>query len=103
MRIETIATSIYALLLLIGGIIGFISAQSLPSLLMGGLSALLAGICAWGIHTGKPFGKTGIIILSSLLLGFFGYRFALTAKFMPGGLMALLSAGLVLLLLCRKR
>jgi uncharacterized membrane protein (UPF0136 family) len=87
-----IALSIYAVLLAVGGVIGYTKAGSKPSL-YAGLASALATLLAlvltfqnsdWGMYLGA--------LVALLLAGFFGYRFAIkTRKFMPAGLLAVLS------------
>lgn len=86
-----ISIALYALLLLIGGIIGHSIANSLPSLIMGSVTAILFAVLAF------QKGKTAhliTLILTVLLTGFFGYRFFLTMKFFPAGFMSLVSLAL---------
>lgn len=83
-----IAVGIYALLLLVGGIIGHYKADSLASLMMGSAFALAFGILAF--QKGKTVNYITIGLTLVLVL-FFGYRYSLTFKFMPAGLMSLLS------------
>ncbi len=99
MKTDTIATGLYVFLLILGGMIGYFTAHSLPSLLMGTGFAALMGFCAWGIHKGCIYSTYSAIGLSALLFAFFSYRFWLTSKFFPGGMMAILSLGLLLLLI----
>jgi uncharacterized membrane protein (UPF0136 family) len=86
------ALAIYALLLAVGGVIGFVKARSRPSLIAGVASAVAAlmalGLSLMGIRFGLPLGMT----LAIVLFVFFGYRYALRGrKFMPSGLMAVVS------------
>lgn len=84
-----IAVGIYALLLLIGGVVGHYTAGSLASLISGSAFALVFGILAF--QKGKAVNYI-TIGLTLVLLGFFGYRYYfLGFKFMPAGLMILLS------------
>jgi uncharacterized membrane protein (UPF0136 family) len=83
---------IYAVLLAVGGVIGFVRARSRPSLIAGvgsAVGALMAlGLAIVGSRFGFPLGFT----LALVLFVFFGYRYALQAhRFMPSGLMAVVS------------
>lgn len=87
-----ITLGIYALLLAVGGLIGYLKAGSRPSLIAGSLSALTAiGALALSVgnyRLGIPLG----LILSITLFVLFGYRYAVkTRKFMPSGLLAIAS------------
>ncbi len=87
-----IALGVYAGLLAVGGVIGYTKAGSRPSLIAGlgsAVAALLALVLSflssgWGLGLGA--------LLAILLAVFFGYRFAVkTRKFMPAGLLAVVS------------
>jgi uncharacterized membrane protein (UPF0136 family) len=87
-----VTLAIYALLLAVGGIIGFVKARSRPSLIAGigsAVGAIVAlGLAASGSRFGFPLGMA----LAIVLFVFFGYRYALRAhRFMPSGLMAIVS------------
>lgn len=82
---------IYALLILIGGIMGHVMAASTTSLIMGiifGAFLLLTAIGTWKDHLLPAyFGVLLILVLD----GFFTYRFLYTLSFFPAGLMCLIS------------
>lgn len=87
-----ITLGIYALLLAVGGVIGYVKAGSRPSLIAGSISALAAllalGLSIGNNRLGVPLG----LILSVALFVLFGYRYAAkTGKFMPSGLIAIAS------------
>ena len=87
-----ITLGIYAMLLAIGGLIGYFKAGSRPSLIAGLLSAAAAftalGLSIGDNRWGVPLG----LVLSIVLFLLFGYRYAAkTGKFMPSGLLAVLS------------
>jgi uncharacterized membrane protein (UPF0136 family) len=79
---------VYIVLLLAGGLMGFIKANSKISLITSALFAALLALCATGVI--KPFYIADILV--GLLLIVFGVRFAKGKKFMPSGLMLGLSA-----------
>lgn len=99
-----IALGVYALLLAVGGVMGFVKARSQASLKAGLLSAIIASVCAgWSIRDpGTGFGLG--IVLALVLLSLFAPRFAKSRKFMPAGLLCVASlvvAALLALLLIR--
>jgi uncharacterized membrane protein (UPF0136 family) len=73
----------YIILLVIGGLIGFLKAKSNVSLIMSVAFAAALSLCAAGIIF-RPYVAD---ILLALLLVVFGVRLAKTKKFMPSGLM----------------
>ncbi len=73
---------IYIVLLLAGGLMGFLKAKSKASLIASSLFALPLILTAVGVL--PPW--AGDLTLFVLLI-FFGVRFVKTRKFMPGGLM----------------
>ena len=77
---------IYIVLLVIGGLIGFLKAKSKISLLTSVAFAIVLSICALDI---LPI-EVSWGILSFLAL-FFLIRFLKNKKFMPGGMMTLLT------------
>jgi uncharacterized membrane protein (UPF0136 family) len=87
-----ITLGIYAVLLAVGGLIGYFKAGSRASLIAGSISAVAAfgalGLSAKSHPWGVPLG----LILSISLFVLFGYRYAVkTRKFMPSGLLAVAS------------
>lgn len=87
-----VTLGIYAALLAVGGIMGFVRARSRPSLIAGLISAssalLALGLSLLGYRFGVPLGMT----LALVMFVFFGYRYAARSrKFMPSGLLAVVS------------
>jgi len=78
---------IYTVLLLGGGLMGFLKAGSKISLITSAAFAVPLVLCALGIL--KPFMIAQIVI--AVLAAVFGIRFAKGKKFMPSGLMLVLS------------
>ncbi len=94
---------IYALLILVGGMIGYNQAHSLPSLIAGVTFSLLLFACAIGMFKRSILAYTLSMVFILLLTFFFTYRYVLTAKFMPSGMMAIISAICFLFILTRAR
>ena len=79
---------IYIVLLVVGGLIGFLKAGSKVSLIMSAAFAAALSLCALGILR-VPYLVDGLLVA---LLLVFTMRLAKTKKFMPSGLMLVLTA-----------
>jgi len=90
---------IYALLLGGGGFMGYRKAGSRASLIAGSSTAAVA-VAAAAIALVQPrLGQSLGITLAICLTALFGYRYLVkTKKFMPSGLLAVLSLGVALAL-----
>lgn len=90
---------IYLVLLLAGGVIGFVKAKSAVSLVMSLIFGALLALCALGIIPGQFSGDLVLVALIAV----FAHRFQKTRKFVPAGIMtvitiaALLVRGMILL------
>ena len=87
-----VTLGIYAVLLGVGGLMGYLKAGSRASLIAGSISSIAAftalGLSIGNSRWGTPLG----LILSIVLFLLFGYRYAVkTRKFMPSGLLAVVS------------
>lgn len=91
MKSAGLITLIYGLLLLVGGLMGRLKAASTASLVTGVGFGLLAIVLSIGIFKRSLFSAYFALILTFLLDAFFTYRLLLTMKFMPSGLMAIIS------------
>ena len=91
MKLAAITVLVYALMVSAGGLVGYVQAKSIPSLISGILSGIVLLICGWLVWQGSMAAgyTSGAVVL--LLALFFGYRFVTTNKFMPGGMMLILS------------
>ena len=78
---------IYIILLVAGGLVGFFKGKSRVSLIMSVAFALALSFCAAGIIF-RPY--VADLLLAALLV-VFGMRLAKTKKFMPSGLMLVLT------------
>ena len=79
---------VYIVLLVIGGLIGFLKAKSQVSLIMSCSFAGALVLCATGIINQRVYIAT---ILLVALLVVFAIRLAKTKKFMPAGMMLALT------------
>lgn len=78
---------VYFGFLLLGGLVGFLKAGSKASLIASSILSIPILLCALGTLS-LGFAKGFLVFL----LLFFAFRFAKSKKFMPMGLMAVLSA-----------
>jgi uncharacterized membrane protein (UPF0136 family) len=97
---EQVILILYAVLLAVGGVMGFVKARSQASLISGLLSAVAAAGAAvlslMGYGWGIPLG----VMLAIALFILFGYRYAIrNKKFMPSGVLAVVSLAVLLILL----
>ncbi len=88
MQFENLVFWIYLVLLLVGGLIGFLKAKSKVSLIMSVVAAALLVLTRTGIFS-QPAMIANVIM--ALLLVVFAIRLVKTKKFMPAGLMLLLT------------
>jgi uncharacterized membrane protein (UPF0136 family) len=98
-NIPAVVLWIYIVLLLAGGMMGFVKAGSKISLITSSIFAVLLALCALGII--RPFYIAEILL--GLLIVVFGMRFAKGRKFMPSGLMLGMSAVVLAVLLFVKQ
>ncbi len=80
----------YGTLALVGGIMGYVQAQSRISLISGSISGILLIISSLMQLWGQSWGLTLATVVTAVLIIAFVIRFAKTRKFMPAGLMMLL-------------
>lgn len=82
-----IAAIAYGALTLLGGVIGYATAKSKPSLISGlvvGLLLIVSGVLYW---QGYPWARIAAMFLTFLLFDVFVWRLVKTRKLMPAGLM----------------
>lgn len=98
MTVLVLATLFYGILLLFGGIMGYVSAKSKPSLISGVISGLLLLVSAFlqwqQIQTGLLLAQIATLALAIV----FSIRLWKTRKFMPAGLMLAVSVAMLVLL-----
>ena len=99
-----IALLLYAVVIAAGGIMGYVSAQSMVSLVNGLIAAVLL-LVGLAVSFKNPPAGFGLCAVVALALGvFFAYRFFTTGKWMPSGVTMILSAvAFVVMLLAALR
>lgn len=81
----------YGLIVMAGGVIGYMTAGSIPSLIMGITFGLLLLGSGWALTKKSTLAHFSAVTLSTILALFFLYRFGITWKIMPAGMMAAIS------------
>lgn len=89
---------IYIVLLFLGGLVGYLKANSKASLIMSATFAGLLALCNTNAVFQPSFARILSTIVLVFLLIFFSVRLTKSKKFMPNGLMAVLT--LAALVLC---
>ncbi len=82
---------IFGALTIIGGVIGYVKAGSLPSIIAGVVTGVLLLVAGWILPTNRMIGIVIALIISFLLAAQFIPKFIRTGKAMPAGLMSILS------------
>ena len=78
-------------LTILGGIIGYVSKGSVPSIIAGSISGILLLVAALLLPNHLIAGLALALIISLLLAGQFVPKFVQTGKAMPAGMMSILS------------
>jgi uncharacterized membrane protein (UPF0136 family) len=87
---------VFGALTIIGGIIGYVKAGSLPSITAGAITGVLLVIAAALLPEHRAIGLATALIISLLLALQFVPKFIHTSRIMPAGMMSILSViGLV--------
>jgi len=102
MKLNSVLVLFYAILVLTGGIIGYVKAGSLASIGMSGTIAAILIACAWGIYQNNLLAFYGAFACTAFLSAFFMYRFFLTFNFMPAGMMLIISLLFLAFLFIRR-
>src|SRR5205823_14430114 len=89
------ATKVYFLifgaLTIIGGVIGYVKAGSLPSIIAGSITGVLLLVAGALLPEHRAIGLATGLVISLLLAAQFVPKFIRTGKAMPAGMMSLLS------------
>ncbi|HEY0455056.1 MAG TPA: TMEM14 family protein [Verrucomicrobiae bacterium] len=78
---------VYIVLLMAGGMIGFLKAKSKMSLITSSIFAALLVLCATPGILDPRMSRILANVILAVLLVFFASRFTKSRKFMPGGMM----------------
>lgn len=92
-------TLIYGLLILMGGIMGHIKAQSRISLFTGIVFGFLLLLSSWALFKEMKIGAYSALLLTVALLGVFTWRYIGTLKIFPPAVMGIFSLIVLILLL----
>ncbi|HEY1893736.1 MAG TPA: TMEM14 family protein [Chthoniobacterales bacterium] len=82
---------IFGILTIAGGIIGYVKAASVPSLIAGGITGILLVVAAFLLPEHRAAGLATAFIVSLLLAAQFVPKFLRTGRVMPAGMMSILS------------
>jgi uncharacterized membrane protein (UPF0136 family) len=83
---------VFGILTIAGGVIGYVRAGSMPSIIAGSISGILLLVAAFLLPDHRVAGLATGLIISLLLAGQFIPKFIRTGKAMPAGMMSVLSA-----------
>lgn len=93
-----ISIFIYTTLLLIGGVMGYVKAGSVMSLVMGVVFSLFLTIFVIQFKQGKSWAGQCLLLTVLILDGFFSVRYIKTQALMPAGLFTVLSSILLVII-----
>src|SRR6266853_3926801 len=82
---------VFGILTIAGGVIGYVKAGSLPSIVAGSITGVLLLVAAFLLPEHRAAGLATAFIVSLLLAAQFVPKFIRTGKVMPAGLMSILS------------
>ncbi len=91
MKIAGWTSVVYAIIVFIGGMIGYATAGSSASAISGAVCGVLMLAAGIGTILGKRTAAMLALAITFILDGFFSYRFMLSFSFMPAGMMAVLT------------
>ena len=82
---------IFGVLTIAGGIVGYLKAGSVASIIAGSITGILLLVGAFLLPEHRAIGLATVFIMSLLLAAQFAPKFIRTGKVMPAGMMAILS------------
>ena len=91
MEVAKIYFIVFGVLTIAGGIIGYVKAGSVASIIAGSITGILLLVAAFLLPQHRAIGLATAFIISLLLAAQFVPKFIRTGKIMPAGMMAILS------------
>src|SRR5947207_15282988 len=82
---------IFGILTVVGGVVGYIKAGSVASIIAGSITGVLLLVAAFLLPEHRAIGLATALIVSLLLAAQFVPKFLNTGRMMPAGLMSVLS------------
>ena len=82
---------IFGALTIVGGVIGYVKAGSVPSIIAGAITGVLLLVAGWTLPGNRTVGLAMALIVSVLLAVQFVPKLIRTGKMMPAGLMSVRS------------
>jgi uncharacterized membrane protein (UPF0136 family) len=83
---------VFGVLTIVGGIIGYVKAGSMASIIAGSITGVLLLVAAFLLPEHRMVGLATALIVSLLLAAQFIPKFLRTGRVMPAGIMSVLSA-----------
>ncbi|HEY5992077.1 MAG TPA: TMEM14 family protein [Candidatus Udaeobacter sp.] len=83
---------VFGVLTILGGIVGYVKAGSVASIIAGSITGVLLLVAAFVLPEHRMVGLATALIVSLLLAGQFIPKFLQTGRVMPAGIMSVLSA-----------
>jgi uncharacterized membrane protein (UPF0136 family) len=99
MQTTAIIVWAYAVLMAMGGVIGYVKVGSKASLLSGTGFGLLLLFSGYGVWLGYRESLVASIVITALLVVIFAVRVVKTRRFIPAGVLALLSVATLVIFL----
>ena len=91
MEVTKIYFILFGVLTIAGGIVGYVKAGSVASIIAGSITGVLLLVAAFLLPAHRGLGLATALVISLLLAGQFVPKFFSTHKVMPAGLMSVLS------------
>src|SRR5438477_8366242 len=82
---------IFGILTVVGGVVGYIKADSVASIIAGSITGVLLLVAAFLLPEHRAIGLATALIVSLLLAAQFVPKFLKTGRMMPAGLMSVLA------------